>query len=463
MQGGDRVIYEKRGFEQGDGTAVKVLPSEMCEGVKTIHGTCSVTEYERQAVPPVAVLPVSRRKLKKIAAANKKRQMKKHIPRKIMLGMCTLLFCAFTLDNRLYDGKLWDKVRNYAVAVFENSVEYGIERFFTQPKDVKDEKEQYFTEDEELVQHGEYSQTDSFNNTQIRQVVFESNKKVENSESDDEAVTVTENENGAAYSDGELYYPITTLDLSAQKVTDLTNGTIYNPDTEKILNTYPSALENVSITDEPLVLIVHTHACESYTEYTDMYPEGENTRTEDMEKNVVRVGEELASTLENYGIGVIHCRTLCDKESFIDAYNVSHDEVQRYLEEYPSIKIVIDVHRDAIIRQSGESIRPAVNIAGQDYAQLMFVVGTGQAAHSHPDWEQNLSLAMHIQSKSQERYPGLFRPINLRSVPFNQWLSMGYLLLEVGSNSNKLEEAVLSAQALGVTLSEVLKESSATS
>lgn len=457
------MIYEKRGFEESDGAAVKVLPCEMCEGVKTVCGMSSVTEYERQAVTPVAVSSVSRRKLKKIAAANKKRRVKKHIPRKIMLGMCTLIFCAFTLDSRLCDGKLWDKVKNHAANVFENTVENGIKHFFFQSEGDKHEKELYFAEDEDLVQHVDTSQTDSFNNPQISQAVIESNKKAENADSDGDVVAVTGNENGAAYSDGEIYYPITTLDLSAQKVTDLTNGTVYNPDTEKILNTYPSALENVSITDEPLVLIVHTHACESYTEFTDMYPRGESTRTEDMEKNVVRVGEELASTLENYGIGVIHCRTLCDKESFIDAYNVSHDEVQRYLEEYPSIKIVIDVHRDAIIRQSGESIRPAVNIAGQDYAQLMFVVGTGQAAHSHPDWEQNLSLAMHIQRKAEKRYPGLFRPINLRSVPFNQWLSRGYLLLEAGSNSNKLEEAVLSAQALGVTLSEVLKESGAAS
>ena len=90
----------------------------------------------------------------------------------------------------------------------------------------------------------------------------------------------------------------------------------------------------------------------------------------------------------------------------------------------------------------------------------MFVVGTGQTAHSHPDWEENLSLATCVQKEGMERYPGLFRTINLRAVPFNQWLSCGYLLLEVGSNSNSLDEALASGQAFAHILSAVLNQHS---
>ena len=189
-----------------------------------------------------------------------------------------------------------------------------------------------------------------------------------------------------------------------------------------------------------------------------MYPKSENTRSDDTDKNVVRVGKEIADTLEIYGIPVLHLETMCDKESFIDAYNVSNRLVTKALNEHPSIRVVIDVHRDAIIRSDGESIKPTVTVAGQDYAQLMLVVGTDEAGYNHPGWRDNLTFAAAIQQNADKRYPGLFRPINLRPVPFNQWLSNGYILLEVGSNSNTLDEALLSAQAFGHTLGAMIKE-----
>ena len=258
--------------------------------------------------------------------------------------------------------------------------------------------------------------------------------------------------------DGVTYYPITERDLSAVSVFALSNGTSFSPDVEGLAGETPSCLENVEITSEPLVLIVHTHGGECYSEYTDMYPENQPTRSLDADKNVVRVGKEIASTLHNFGIASVHCEIQHDKDSFINAYSESAKTVRKYLEEYPSIRFVVDVHRDAIIRDDGESIKAVKSIGGQDYAQLMFVVGTNEKGHKHPDWQQNLLLAMTLQQSIEDTYPGLCRSINLRDVPFNQQLSDGYLLLEVGTSANTLDEALLSARAFAENLARVIYE-----
>lgn len=258
--------------------------------------------------------------------------------------------------------------------------------------------------------------------------------------------------------DGVTYYPITERDLSATSVFALSNGTSFNPDVESLADKRPSCLENVEITSDPLVLIVHTHGGECYSEYTDMYPENQPTRSLDGDKNVIRVGKEIASTLHDFGITTVHCEIQHDKDSFINAYSESAKTVRKYLEEYPSIKFVVDVHRDAIIRDDGESIKAVKNIGGQDYAQLMFVVGTNEKGHKHPDWQQNLLFAMTLQQSIDDTYPGLCRSINLRDVPFNQQLSDGYLLLEVGTSANTLDEALLSARAFSENLARVIYE-----
>ncbi len=274
----------------------------------------------------------------------------------------------------------------------------------------------------------------------------------------DEALAV-DNSISTGFVDGIRFYPITSLDLSADSLYSLNNGTSFSPDMKMLSETPPSALDGVGEQDGPLVLILHTHGEECYTEYVDMYPEGEPTRSKDTEKNVVRVGKEISDTLSDFGIETLHCRKMHDSESFINAYSGSAASVRKYLEEYPSIKIVIDVHRDAIIRDDGESIKASVEIAGEDYAQIMFVVGTNELGHNHPDWQDNLSLALSLQQSIDSTYPSLCRSINLRNVPFNQQLSGGYLLLEVGTSANTLEEALRSARAFGENLARLLLSS----
>lgn len=256
--------------------------------------------------------------------------------------------------------------------------------------------------------------------------------------------------------DGTKLYPITKLDLSCDSIGSLSNETSFDVDPESLLNTTPKSLRDIPSTSEPLVLILHTHGCESYSEYKTAYPENAATRSEDTNKNVVQAGKVIAETLSDFGISAIHCETLHDKDSFINAYSESARSVKKYLEEYPSIRFVIDVHRDAIIRDSGESISACTQIAGQEFAQIMFVVGTNEQGHNHPSWQDNLSLALNLQESISESYPSLCRNINLRSVPFNQQLSSGYLLLEIGTSANTADEAMRSAQAFGQELARLI-------
>ncbi|MBP3581077.1 MAG: stage II sporulation protein P [Clostridia bacterium] len=431
------MIYEKRGI-----SSINVQTARASFNKETSKASISVLANgcEKQkdtSVQVPVILPKRIRKIRRIRARRKGFA-------KFALVCATLFFCVTTLDRKYNDGKLADFATDYIKQRYRQIID----------KDVKDVYKQ------ELYTLSKYKFTE--NNDVVKPLSKqELPQSMKENETSDTSVQVTASIKTSVNADGETFYPITTADLSATSVTDLNNNTCYTPDMEKISQAYPLALEDYEINEnEPLVLLVHTHACESYTEFDGMYPESESSRTEDTQKNVVRVGEEIAHTLESYGINTIHCTRLCDKESFIDAYNVSHDVVKEYLEKYPSIRVVVDVHRDAIIKDSGESIKPTVNIGGQDYAQLMFVVGTGQTAHSHPDWEENLSLATCVQKEGMERYPGLFRTINLRAVPFNQWLSCGYLLLEVGSNSNSLDEALASGQAFAHILSAVLNQHS---
>ena len=159
------------------------------------------------------------------------------------------------------------------------------------------------------------------------------------------------------------------------------------------------------------------------------------------------VGDRVAELLEQAGICVIHDRQLHDYPSYTGAYNHARKATQAALEEYPTIRIVLDLHRDAAEGTSGQ-LRTVAQIDGKAGAQLMFVVGCGNAGLKHPNWEKNLSLALKLQVLLEEQHPGICRPISLRSQRFNQDLSTGALLIEVGAAGNTHEEALLAAQAL---------------
>ncbi len=216
---------------------------------------------------------------------------------------------------------------------------------------------------------------------------------------------------------------------------------------------------HLSEEEGPQVLIVHTHGSEAYTmppgeEYV---PSGE-CRTTDCAYNVVRVGDELARTLEDAGLTVLHDTTLHDYPEYSGAYNRSLETVEAYMEQYPSISFVLDVHRDAIAGNDGSMYKVVSNVAGMNAAQMSLVIGTDGGGLEHPQWRENLKLAAALQQRLADNYPTLMRPVTVRNSRYNQHVTAGSLLVEMGAAGNSLDEALLSARLLGKTLAEMLLE-----
>lgn len=214
----------------------------------------------------------------------------------------------------------------------------------------------------------------------------------------------------------------------------------YRPDVEKLLT---ESLQWDLADGEPAVLIVHTHGSESYTKQPGQdYKETAAYRTLDESYNMVAVGDLLAQLLEAAGIRVIHDRQLHDYPSYNSSYNNSRSSVKAYLKEYPSIRLVLDIHRDAAENSDGSQFATHATVNGQDSAQIMFLVGTDESGNHHPDWQDNLAVAAKLNVLMEQINSGITRKSTLRAQRFNQDLAPIALLVEVGSAGNTLEEAL---------------------
>jgi len=213
-------------------------------------------------------------------------------------------------------------------------------------------------------------------------------------------------------------------------------------------------LEN---TAEPQVLIYHTHATESYCPYDDgFYDTRYNWRSTDNNNNMVAVGDVMAKVLSQNGIAVIQDTSQHDYPSYNGSYANSYRSVKDYLEHYPTIKVVLDVHRDAIERSAGLIVKPTIEHEGQNYAQLMLVSNCDDGSGLLPNWHKNLSFAAAFSTELEKLIPGITRPILFSYRKYNQQLSNGALLLEFGSHANTLEEACRTAQIAGEALANIL-------
>lgn len=219
----------------------------------------------------------------------------------------------------------------------------------------------------------------------------------------------------------------------------------YRPDLAALL-TQPLGFDLQG--DEPEVLILHTHTTESYTPAQgESYEDAGDFRTLEEEHNMLRVGEAVAQKLEEAGIAVIHDRQLHDYPSYNDSYNHAAASTAEYLERYPSIKLVLDLHRDAADTAYGQMATECW-VGSQQAAQLMFVVGTDENGLSHPFWQENLSLALKLQVTLENRNPGICRNLTLTRQRYNQHFTTGTLLVEVGAAGNTMDEALLAAGEL---------------
>lgn len=199
--------------------------------------------------------------------------------------------------------------------------------------------------------------------------------------------------------------------------------------------------------DTPTVLILHSHGTESY-EKEGSYTETSPYRTLDTNYNMVSVGDRVAEILESGGIQVIHDRTLHDYPSYNDAYSNARKAIADTLAENPGICLVLDLHRDAAEDASGKQKRSSVTIDGKTAANLMLVMGSDKGSLSYPNWEKNLALAVKLQAQLEQTNPGLCKPIKLVTHRYNQDLSTGALLIEVGTAGNTHAEALAAAEYL---------------
>ena len=208
----------------------------------------------------------------------------------------------------------------------------------------------------------------------------------------------------------------------------------------------------------PQVLIVHTHGSEAYTpDGTDTYVATGECRTTDTEKSVVRVGDEIAKVLTEMGLTVVHDTGLYDYPEYNGAYDRSLAAVEGWLAQYPTIQVVLDVHRDALIGADGTVYKPITTINGESCAQVMLVMGSN-ALYDHPGWLENLALAVQVQKEMNTLWPTLARPIGLRENRYNQQTAPGAMLVEVGSHGNTLQEALAAARMFARALGAVLLE-----
>ncbi|MCD7733566.1 MAG: stage II sporulation protein P [Clostridiales bacterium] len=249
----------------------------------------------------------------------------------------------------------------------------------------------------------------------------------------------------------EVSESITPADASLLELTNRTDGI------EVELSDYLERELTLTVSQEgPQILIMHTHGTEAYTVADgDEYVASDTARTTDENYNMIRVGEEMKAVFEEMGLSVVHDTTLYDYPSYTGSYARSLEGIKSYLDQYPTISIVLDVHRDALIADDGTVYKLTDTVDGETVAQVMLVVGTDDGGLTHPNWEENLTLATHIQARLLGIDAGFPRAINLRSQRFNQHMTVGSLLVEVGTSGNTLREALAGARLFARAAGEV--------
>ncbi len=298
----------------------------------------------------------------------------------------------------------------------------------------------------------------------------------ENNGDDDQSLPIRENESENSWiiyeSDlTEEFFTDTDVKDGALKMLATTvrpyswmeqfNGIAVNNESERVVNIEQTLLRKSSIEvtkdGSPQVLIVHTHGTESYNEGSLFkYYESDYLRSTNIEENVVAIGARIKEILTEAGYSVIHDMTMHDDGNYNGSYASSRKAIKKYLEEYPSIKIVLDVHRDTVITQEGVKYRTIWEYHGKSAAQVMILLGAGGSKYPNDHWEENLGLSLMIYERAVKKYPDLMRPILMRSSLYNQDLSNGGILVEVGTCGNTFEEAILGAECFTDCLVDVM-------
>ena len=201
--------------------------------------------------------------------------------------------------------------------------------------------------------------------------------------------------------------------------------------------------------NQPSVLIIHSHGTEAFLpgEGYTYEEEGGEFRTTDEDCNMLSLGEELARLLNEAGIRTVQDRTYYDYPDYLSSYDNARVGLEAQLKKYPSVKLVIDLHRDSAERADGSQWATEAVINGESSAQVMLVLGT-DSYYVHPNWEQNLSVAVKLHAIMEKTHEGSTRPLDLRKQRFNQDLSAGAIIAEIGAAGNSYREAMNAVSVL---------------
>ena len=206
--------------------------------------------------------------------------------------------------------------------------------------------------------------------------------------------------------------------------------------------------------DEPQILIYHTHGSEAYR----------GSRKGRKSDTVIGVGDVLTKRLEQKNIKVVHDRNIYDvkngKEERSKAYNYAATAIEKNLKKYPSIQVVIDLHRDGV--PEGKHLVTEIN--GKPTAQIMYFNGLSRTVKNgnldtlpNPYIEDNLSFSFQLSYQAARYYPQLTRCIYLKGYRYNLHVRPRSILLEVGAQTNTVEEAMNAMEPFSVILDKVLK------
>jgi stage II sporulation protein P len=203
---------------------------------------------------------------------------------------------------------------------------------------------------------------------------------------------------------------------------------------------------NISLSTDPQVLVFHTHTSESYLP-TSSVEHKLNDRGD-----IVDVGRYLANELNELGVLTLHADKIHDQYPFRDSYIRSHETVNNLLTENPSIKVVLDIHRDAT-----PGLPSTVNINGSEVAGISFVIGSDRIGLPHPNWQKNYQFALELADALDRHYNGIVLKVIRADARYNQHLHKHAVIVEIGNQHSSLEQAKIAAKYLAEVLQGWLK------
>lgn len=205
---------------------------------------------------------------------------------------------------------------------------------------------------------------------------------------------------------------------------------------------------------KPKILIYHTHSQEAF----------KDSKAGDKKTSIVGMGDILTKELnDTYRIPTMHHEGVYDliggKMDRSRAYQLAEVKVRKILKKYPSIEVVIDLHRDGV----GNNTHLVTSIDGKKTGQIMFFNGlsrtkkNGDIAYlKNPYIQDNLAFSMQMQLAAAKKYPGFTRRIYLKSYRYNMHLMPKYLLIEAGAQTNTVKEMQRSMKVLADLLDAVV-------